>query len=529
MSTPARFQIAIRSLTLASVMCGVAPAALAQAVPTAAGAQPVGISQEQLLALVGRLDALEKRNDELEAQILDLKASQAGGDQALRDQVNANTVSLANGRPTFATGDGQFTAALRGIIQLDAAQYDQRRPGPLATDFRRGSLGDATEADRARDLSDGTNFRRVRFGVEGKAWGDWNYNLLFDFGGSGVEDAGKITNAYIEYAGLQPFRFRVGAFAPITGLEDATSNTASLFPERAAPTELVRGFSGGDGRTGAAVLANGDRWSFFGAVTGATVVTQSFDEQLGVIGRVTWLPMKGQDSLVHVGANVNLIVNPATTGPDVSPAGAASPVRLRERPEMRVDGARLIDTGNIDADSLASYGLELGWQQKQFTLQGEYFWIDVERRNSVLADPSFNGWYAQAAWTITGQPRRYSTANGGFDVPRVEKPFSLKGKSPGIWELAARYSDLDLNYRAGVAGSAPVASAIRGGEQKIFTLGLNWYPNNNVRFLADYQRVEVRRLSPGGTAFGAGALTPPAGAQIGQDLNIWSFRTQYAF
>jgi len=50
-----------------------------------------------------------------------------------------------------------------------------------------------------------------------------------------------------------------------------------------------------------------------------------------------------------------------------------------------------------------------------------------------------------------------------------------------------------------------------------------------VRFLADYQRVEVSRLSPGGTAFGAGALTPPAGAQIGQDLNIWSFRTQYAF
>ena len=50
-----------------------------------------------------------------------------------------------------------------------------------------------------------------------------------------------------------------------------------------------------------------------------------------------------------------------------------------------------------------------------------------------------------------------------------------------------------------------------------------------MRFLADYRRVEVGRLSPGGTAFGAGALTPPAGARIGQDLNIWSFRTQYAF
>ena len=135
MSKPARYPTAIRSLALAGFLCGVAPAALAQqAIPTAAGAQPTGISQEQLLALVGRLDALEHRNEELEAQILDLKAAQTGGDQALRQQITANTTSLANGRPTFATGDGQFTASLRGIIQLDAAQYDQRKPGPLASE-----------------------------------------------------------------------------------------------------------------------------------------------------------------------------------------------------------------------------------------------------------------------------------------------------------------------------------------------------------------------------------------------------------
>lgn len=517
-----------RVAVLALLLASAAPAALAQAVSTA-GAPPVGISQEQLLALVGRLDALEKRNEELEEQVLDLKVAGASSAAAVNRKVDANTVSLANGRPTLATGDGQFTAAFRGIVQLDAAQYDQRKPGPLATDFRRGSLGDAVEADRARDLGDGTNFRRVRFGIEGKAWSDWAYNLLFDFGGTGVEDPGKIINAYIEYAGLRPVRLRVGAFAPFSGMEDATSNTAGLFPERSAVAELVRGFAAGDGRTGAAVLANGERWTVFGAITGATVGTQAFDEQLGAVGRVTWLPLRGQDSLVHVGANLNLVVNPATTGPDVAPAGAASPVRLRERPEMRVDGTRLVDTGNIDADSLTSYGLELGWQRKQFSLQGEYFWIDVARRNSALADPSFNGWYAQAAWTLTGQPRRYNAANGGFDVPRVEQPFSLKGKSPGVWELAARYSDLDLNYRAGGAGTAAVASAVRGGEQKILSLGLNWYPNNSVRFLADYQRVEVNRFSPGGTAFGAGALTPPTGVQIGQNLNIWSFRTQYAF
>lgn len=515
-------------LALASLLCGATPAAMAQALPTA-NAPATGISQEQFLALMGRLDALEQRNGELEQQILDLKAQGAASDQAIRDQVSATTVSIAGGRPTIASGDGQFTASLRGVVQLDGALYDQRNAGPPTTDFRRGSLGDAAEADRARDLADGFNFRRVRFGIEGKAFGDWNYNLLFDFGGSGVEEAGKITNAYIEYAGLKPLRFRVGAFAPVTGLEDATSNTASLFPERAAVAELVRGLAGGDGRTGAAVLANGERWSFGANVTGNTIGVSSFDEQLGAVVRATYVPYKTLDSLVHVGASANLILNPAATGPDVAPAGAATPVRLRERPELRVDGTRLVDTGSIDADGLTALGLEAAVQWKAFSLQGEHFWIDVERRTGALADPEFAGWYVQGAWTITGQPRRYNVANGGFDGPRVETPFSLAGRSWGVWEIAARYSDLDLNHDAGAPGAAPLPGAVRGGGQKILTLGLNWYPNNNVRFLADYQRVEVDRLSPGGTAFGAGALTPPAGAQIGQDLNVWSLRTQYAF
>ena len=519
------------SAGLAVLLASASSAALAQAIPTAPAAAPTGISQEQFLALMGRLDSLEKRNEELEQQVLDLKAATAGSDAAIRQQAAAQpTVSLANGRPTFASADGQFTASLRGIVQLDAAHYDQRSPGPQATDFRRGSLGDATEADRARDLGDGTNFRRVRFGVEGKAWGDWSYNLLFDFGGSGVEDVGKINNAYIEYAGFNPVKLRIGAFAPTTGLEDATTNTSSLFLERPAVAELVRGLAGGDGRTGAAVLANGDRWSFFSAVTGNTIAVQTFDEQLGWIGRLTYVPFKDADNLVHIGASANIVINPAATGPDVQPSGAATPVRLRERPELRVDGTRLVDTGNIDADDVRAYGREGGLQHKQFSLAGEYFWLDVNRRASALADPSFSGWYLQGAWTLTGEPRRYNAASGGFDSPKIAKPFSLKAHTWGAWELAARYSELDLNYHAGLAGvAAPSASSVRGGDQKIFTLGLNWYPNANVRFLADYQHVDVTRLSPGGTAFGAGVLTPPAGAQIGQDLNIWSFRTQYAF
>lgn len=514
---------------LAALLCSVAPAALAQTVSTA-NTQGSGISQEQALALTARLDALEQRNQELEDRISDLKAQVSAGDQALREDANAATkTSIANGRPAFASPDGKFTAQFRGVFQLDAAHYDQDAPGPQATDFRRGSVGDATEADHARDLNDGANFRRARIGVEGRAFGDWEYNFLYDFGGAGVEEAGKISAAWLQYDGFGPAKLRIGAFSPPAGIEEATSTNGSLFPERASPSELVRSIASGDGRTAIGLFANGERWNASAAISGNIVTQQTYDEQTGFVGRVAFVPLKGENYLVHVGANTSMVINPAATGPDIGPAGAATPIRLRDRPEQRVDVTRLVDTGNIDANGLKAFGGELAGQWKAFSAQGEYFKIKVDRRASSLSNPEFDGWYVQGAWTLTGQPRRYNIASATFDPPRVEKPFDLKSGAWGAFELAARYSDLDLNYQAGAAGAAAGAAGVRGGEQKISTIGLNWYPNAVVRFQADFAHVEVDRLSPGGTAFGAGVLTPPAGAQIGQDLNIWSFRTQYAF
>ncbi|WP_332767502.1 OprO/OprP family phosphate-selective porin [Phenylobacterium sp.] len=473
-----------------------------------------------------RIRALEEQLALLQGQIADLKQSTTNNIAAVRSDATTTTVSLANGRPTIATSDGRFTASFRGVFQLDAAHYDQRAPGPLGTDFRRGSFGDAVENDRARDLNDGANFRRARIGIEGKAFGDFEYNFLYDFGGSGNEEAGKISAAWVQYGGL-PFanaKIRIGAFSPPGGLEEAVSTNGSLFAERASPSELVRGIASGDGRTAVAFLANGDNWAATAAITGNIIGVQTFDEQTAFVGRLSFVPFRRDDSLIHLGVNTSIVINPAASGPDVA-GTAVTAIRLRDRPEIRVDGARLVDTGNIDADGLTAIGAEFGAQWKNFYLQSEYFDIDVDRKGA-LGDPDFAGWYAQAGWTLTGEARRYSNAT--FDAPRPAKPFDLKTGGWGAWELGLRYSKLDLNYLAGAPGTAAVAGAIRGGEQEIFTLGLNWYVNNVLRFQAAYQDVSVDRLSPGGTAFVTGS-TPPAGSQVGQDLTIYSLRTQYAF
>ncbi|MDB5453022.1 MAG: hypothetical protein JWO33_1600, partial [Caulobacteraceae bacterium] len=311
---------------------------------------------------------------------------------------------------------------------------------------------------------------------------------------------------------VNPLRIRLGAYATPTGLEDATSNSEGLFLERAAVAEMVRNFAGGDGRASFGVFANGDHWYASAIATGAPVgTTGEFDEQYGYLTRIAFNPLYSPNYAVHIGASVQAILQPSDTA--AGPA-TVTQVQLRERPELRVDGARLVDTGLINADGLTAYGGELGAQYKNFYVAGEVFEIDVDRIGAF--DPSFSGWYVQGAWTVTGEAHTWNPANGGFRGVRPAKTFDPANHAWGAWELAARYSRLDLNDTEGAAGAVTPLGGVRGGEQKISTLGLNWYPNNVFRFLLDYQWIDVDRLNA-------------AGAQVGQDAKVVSLRSQFAF
>ena len=497
------FRRAAPAAVAAALMCGVAPVAMAQVVATASTA-PSGVSQEQALALTARLDALEQRNAELEAQIQDLKAASNANVQIVREQVNAQpVVTLNNARLQIASADGNYKFALRSVVQFDAAHYSE------------------SPRTAANDLGSGTNFRRARLGFDATALKDWNFALWGEFGGSGGE-AAVLNQAYVEYAGFKPFgseeplRLRVGAWATPAGLDDATSNTEELFPERAAIAELVRGFATGDGRTGLGATWRGPGWYVSGLFSGKLVgvaSTPEFDQQSGYALRFALNPVHAADYDVHLGANVQSILNPAdTTGGALSTRA----VRLQERPELRVSGIRLVDTGAINSDGLTAYGLEGGASYKNVYAAGEWYRIDVNRQGVSPFDPSFSGWYLQGAWTITGEHHGWTNANGGFVGVRPAKVFDPATGAWGALELAARYSLLNLNDRAGVFGSATPGGGVRGGKQKITTVGLNWYPNNVVRLLLDYQQDRVRRLNA-------------AGANIGEHVNVVSFRSQFAF
>jgi phosphate-selective porin OprO/OprP len=489
----------------------------AAAVLAAAALPGVAAAQDDTDA---RIRALEAQIQALSAQISDLKAAteeakaQATAVAAAPPApapsaapAPAIKVSLPNGKPTIATSDGRFTAAFNGVMQLDTAKYFQD--------------DDLAPAITARDLNGGANFRRARLGLSGKVFGDFDYGILLDFGGSGAEDAGRIQDLWLQYSGIDNFRFRIGAFPPSLGLADAASTNGSTFPERAAAADIARGLAGADTRVGAGVIGSGERWFVSAVLTGATVSglnsaggfnSATFDEQQGYALRLAGTPLRGEDWLIHAGANASVIAQPADRGTATTPRYA---VQLRERPELRVDGTRLVDTGAIDADGAAALGLELAFQRNNILVQTEYFDFTIDRRNPAagLSDPEFSGWYVDGAWVLTGERRKYNTNTAAFDAPPVAKPFDLAAGTWGAWELAARYSVVDLDSNP---DSAVVANRIRGGEQTVTSLGLNWFPNPTVKFMLGVQDVSVERRNA-------------AGASLDQDFQTVNLRSQFAF
>lgn len=535
----------VRTAAVAALLGSVAPAALAQTVTTAQ-AQSSGISQEQALALTARLDALEQHNADLEAQIADLKAQVAGGEQSIREEIHSqDKVSVAGGKPTFTSADGKWSATLHGVIQFDAADYDQDGPGPVATDLRRsgpalGGSASNVEAAHARDLKSGTLFRRARIGIDGATPGDFDYRILFDFGGSGVENTGQLYEAWLQYNGFKPAHLKVGAFSPSLGLDDQGSTNGMLFLERATATDLARGLAGGDTRTAAQLYAYTPRWLAAAAVTGRTIgvintgtaaaVPATFGDQLGFTGRLAGTPFRGDDWLIHVGANVSYVDKVANgSGPTAAGITAPGSVSFAAYPELRVDATRFLNTGNIPARHADTRGAEFAAQKKNLLLQAEYQRLGVERSDGQ-PNPHFDGYYVEGAWTITGEPRKYNIATAAFDAPAVAHPFNWSRGDWGAVELAVRYSDLDLNYDEGAAGTLQSASGIRGGEEKNFTAGVNWYWNAVARLMLDYQHVQIDRISPANSATAASTVwLAPAGADVGQSYNVWSVRTQLAF
>jgi phosphate-selective porin OprO/OprP len=133
-----------------------------------------------------------------------------------------------------------------------------------------------------------------------------------------------------------------------------------------------------------------------------------------------------------------------------------------------------LDTGAIaDADGTqVTYGAEAAGVFGPFSVQGEYMRTMLDRSGAGNAE--FPGWYVFASWFITGEHRAYKASDGVFDRVSPNHNFLSDG-GWGAWELAARYSSLDLDD-----------AGVTGGEMDDVTAGVNWYLYPNARVMLNY-------------------------------------------
>jgi len=455
---------------VASADAGLAKSSNASSPPASASNGPTNAE------LASRIDALEA---ELAAAI-----EHATNDHTrlstLEQNFNDTSWSFDNARPTVKSGDGRFTMAIRVRFQADFADFMQDSAASLAV-----SAPQAT-----RDLSNGAVVRRAFFGVEGKVFNDFWYEFRLNAGGSngsagtgvtGSEGDPLLSLARVAYTGIDHFMINVGVIEPAFMFEGTTSSGQLMFMERPEIDNIAAdSFGAADSRRGIelrfqkdSALMPGDNLvlnaAFTGSKTGAsTGHGPGGDEQSQILGRASYRFWSDGTSNASVGASASDILNAG---------GGVTTITLQDRPEVRVDGTRLITTGGLTANKAFMWAVDGGMNYENFFLGGEYANFQVDR---ALDTPSFSGWYIEGSWILTGETKSYTVSStnnevGGFGAPKVASPFSLKGDSWGTWELAARYSDTDLNWHSMIAGG------VNGGRERVIALGLNWYLNNNVK------------------------------------------------
>lgn len=419
-----------------------------------------------------RVSNLEQQLREMRTEIAELKKAQAPAQPR---------VGLDNGRLTVTSADGAFSLSLRGLMQYDYGYFAQGRGAP------------------AVDLSSGGNFRRAQIGLTGTAWRVWSYNFTFDFGGNGLENSGYIYNAYLQYDGLKPFGFRIGAYTPAGGLEDQTGSADLIFLERPAVVDAARNIAGAPGRSAVSIFAQDANYLVSASLTGDKVNTGNtrtlnaapFDEQVAFVGRASWLALNTPEYKWLLDVGLTHVFKAADSVAGAVPVpGVLNNFNLVAGPEVAIDTTRTVTTGNMDIDTATQYGFETAIAYDTLYLQGGWLGFNIERRNPALPDPDFSGWYAMATWSLTGEAHPYDAATASFRQIRPVRGLGSGGF--GAWEVKARYSHFNLDFNPLTAAAA---GGIAGGVQDTWTVGLNWYATNGVRFALDYNNIKVNRIN----------------------------------
>jgi len=446
----------------------------------------------------------------------------------------------------FSDATGDNTVELFGRLHLDTGGYTNYRPAPMTLD--RKGLSDGIDLRRARigvvgtfmsdwhyafvydlgNTADSNDLNNALANANSSTSPTTSNTFL-----SGIENAFITYNGFYSHGQQFPVAFDFGIMDVPWTLEEATSSNDTMFLERSTAQVVATAFGGGDFRSVLAARSNNDRY-WLGAFltgpnsgalhtegascnTGTVAVTPGtpcvtsaqmtgLGPQLSFMARGAYQLVQQQNATFHIGFNYADLFAPRT-------GDNLAAIQLTDRPELRIDPTTFLNTGNIPASGGQVYGAEVAASYNNFFAQGEYYHYVIQSRAQVPALPgnlqggvpgptlNFDGGYVQASYSIGGT-RHYDPTRGAYTGVIPEVPMTPGGPSWGALELAARFTIIDLNSpylttaTLGPAYSAPGVfsggtTTYGGGKETSYGVGLNWYPNNNMKFMLDYEHLVI--------------------------------------
>ena len=344
--------------------------------------------------------------------------------------------------------NGNFTTEIGGLIQFHSSFFSQ----------------DKQITNLFGDINDRTELRRIRLYNKGTFYNSVKYKLQIDFAGEDTE----LKDGYISLVNLPVAgNIRVGHFKEPFSLDMMTSTTDVTFLERSPVTAFKKQ------RNNGLILFNTARteratWAFGVFQNTDDFGTSAQEDKYNVTGRVTGVPYLEEDKnrLLHLGVAYSY------RNPSQKEFEAAAQPESNLAPDF-------VKTGIENTDSNHLIGTEVALVWDSFSFQSEYI---ASIANTTQSNFLFSGYYIESTYFLTGEHKNYSTKSATFKSITPETNYDPAGDGEGAWEVAFRYSNLDLNDET-----------VRGGILNDYSLGLNWYLNPATLFSFNYTWARLQR------------------------------------
>lgn len=373
-------------------------------------------------------------------------------------------------------------------------------------------------------IGNGASMRRTRFAV--KVLLDKNWYGEFDT--DWTSGVCEIKDAYIEYIGVPNLFIQAGNFKENFSIQRNTTSRYLQFMERPMVVALAPSRHMGINAT----YDLGYLWSSLGVfgpeVKGPEEMAAmednnkdfGHDEGLSITGKLVGRPLyKSAVSSLHIGAAASY------RQPKASSTDGYAVARYSSRNSTNINRKKYLDTDDMKGmDHELAYTFELAGHHRGLRYEGAYLARTAHFNKKVndIAPQTAWGWYVQAGYLLFGGQQNYDAY--GAKYTRVDR-----GGKCGDIELCARYEYCNFN-----------TANYYGGSAEAYTLGLNFYLSNNVKFVLNYQYNNNDRFANGkGKLFiGHDASGKPtkdytkiveAPGKGGVDYNMLAFRFEVAF